>query len=79
MNMTQHNDDFALAVKDGPYGFLDVRKYYEEPNPGMVNGSEVIVSFQPEVGGSSMVTMEGLARMGLDEVGFPGWRGENRI
>jgi len=37
----------------------------------MLNGSSVIVSFQPEVGGSSMVTMEGLKRMGLADVGFP--------
>ena len=77
LNMTLHDDSFALAVKDGPYGFLDFKQYYTENNPGMVNGSEVIVSFQPEVGGSSMTTMEGLGRMGLDAGGgFPGWRDE---
>ena len=25
LDMSQHDDDFALAVKDGPYGFLDIQ------------------------------------------------------
>ena len=51
LDMEQHDDGYALAVKDGPYGFLELERYYEEHNPGMVNGSNVTVAFQPEVGG----------------------------
>ena len=73
LNMSMHSDSFALAVKDGPYGFLSIDRYYSEPNPGMTNGSSVTVAFQPEVGGSSMVRLSGLKRMGLADAGsYPG-------
>jgi mannosylglycoprotein endo-beta-mannosidase len=63
LDMSLHDDSFALAVKDGPYGFLRPFQYYSENNPGMTNGSSVTISFQPEVGASCMPRMTGLARM----------------
>ncbi|GMH61086.1 hypothetical protein TrST_g379 [Triparma strigata] len=58
MNMSEHSDGYALAVKDGPYGFLDVDRYFEEANPGLVNGSDVTIAFQPEIGAASFPRFE---------------------
>ena len=63
LDMLQHDEANALAVKDGPYGFLYPVQYYAELNPGMVNGSDVQVAFQPEVGGASMPRMSGVSKM----------------
>jgi len=72
-NMSQHDTSFALAVKDGPYKFLPCSSYYSENNPGLVNGSSIIISFQPEVGSSSSPRFLSLKRMGLadDPLSFP--------
>ena len=72
MDMSKHDDNFALVAKDGPYVFLDIERYYSEANPGMLKVPGEIVSFQPEIGASSFPRMRGLERMGLAQDGvFP--------
>lgn len=62
LDMDEHDEEFALAVKDGPYGFLFPSQYWAEVNPGMANGSTVEVGFQPEVGASSFPRAEGFEK-----------------
>lgn len=62
LDMDEHDEEFALAVKDGPYGFLFPSQYWAEVNPGMTNGSTVEVGFQPEVGASSFPRAEGFEK-----------------
>ena len=64
-DMNLHDPAFALAPKDGPYGFLPSSTYYSDPNPGVAAG--VVIGFQPEVGGSSAPRQKSLRRMGLGE------------
>ncbi|GMI04485.1 hypothetical protein TrLO_g15458 [Triparma laevis f. longispina] len=71
MNMSEHDSGYALAVKDGPYGFLEPGRYFSEPNPGLVNGSDVTILFQPEIGGSSFPRFESYLEMDVGSE-FPG-------
>ena len=75
-NMNLHDNDFALAPKDGPYGFLQPSSYYGENNPGLLDAdpsSPLVISFQPEVGSSTVPSYESVKRMGLadDDSDFP--------
>ncbi len=74
-NMDEHDPNFALCVKDGPYGYLDPITFFAEPNPGLINGTDLVIPFQPEIGASSFPSFRGLKKMGLDQVGFPGENG----
>lgn len=55
-NYTNFDPSFALAPKDGPYGFLSPSRFYQR-NPGLRfwNGtlaSSLKIGFQPEIGSS---------------------------
>lgn len=58
-NMTEHSDEYALAVKDGPYGMLMPGEFAQR-NPGLA--ANLTISFQPEVGSTSAPSYSGLLR-----------------
>jgi len=67
--IAEHDDEYALSPKDGPYEFLDPQRYFMENNPGLAE--DLILSFQPEIGASSMPVYESIQRMGLADGDAP--------
>ena len=68
------NRSYSLAYADGPYSFL-MPNSYSERNPGMsASFRNVRIGFQPEIGGPSAPTYNGLIRFMSEEEadrGFP--------
>eukprot|EP00051_Salpingoeca_urceolata_P015589 m.202923 g.202923 ORF g.202923 m.202923 type:complete len:1050 (-) comp18444_c0_seq3:44-3193(-) len=65
-NWTNWDPEYALAPKDGPYGYLDERNFIDR-NPGLLfwNGScadSLLLGFQPEIGSSSQPVFASLQR-----------------
>lgn len=50
---------------------MEPERYFSEPNPGLVNGSDVTILFQPEIGGSSFPRFESYLEMDVGSE-FPG-------
>ena len=76
-NYTKYDPEYALAPKDGPYGYLDPRRF-DERNPGLKywNGSlaaTLKVGFQPEIGSSATPVYNSLLRFlhGENAVNYP--------
>ena len=56
-NYTNYDYEFAIAPKDGPYGYLDPRRF-DERNPGLefwnkTSATNLKLGFQPETGSSA--------------------------
>jgi hypothetical protein len=74
-NYTNYDPEFALAPKDGPYGYLDPKRF-DERNPGLKfwNGSSasgVILGFQPEIGSSATPVFKSVAKFIKNLTDFP--------
>ena len=74
-NYTDYDPSFALAPKDGPYGYLDPKRF-DERNPGLKfwNGSSaaaVILGFQPEIGSSATPVYNSVAKFVKHLDAFP--------
>ena len=70
-NYTNYDPSFALAPKDGPYGFLKPSRFYQR-NPGLRywNGTlaeSLKLGFQPEIGSSSTPTYRGIKHFLTDK------------
>ena len=73
-NYTNYDPSFALAPKDGPYGYLDLKRF-DERNPGLkfwngTSASGLILGFQPEIGSSSTPVFNTVAKFVEDLVNF---------
>ncbi|GAB5353908.1 hypothetical protein AAMO2058_000074500 [Amorphochlora amoebiformis] len=65
-NYTDYDTEYALAPKDGPYGYLPQEEFWKI-NPGLIfwNGTradKLRIAFQPELGSVSTPTIESLVR-----------------
>ena len=58
-NMSEHDDEYALAPRDGPYTML-MPLSFAQRNPGL--HANLTISFQPEVGFTSAPSYRGLLR-----------------
>jgi hypothetical protein len=77
-NYTDYDPSFAMAPKDGPYGYLDPGRFNER-NPGLkywngTSASNLKLGFQPETGSSATAIYKSILRFLHNEnaVKFPG-------
>ena len=85
-NLSDFDPSLALAPKDGPYGIMEERMFYER-NPGMWDWKNytqfrldrIKIPFNPEIGSVSFPTIQSLLRFMSPESAesFPGFNNSN--